>query len=100
MAEKIDGVVTAVRYKGGQIQFVRAYERRGASFSDHLLLPRPALLERLKAGRKFVTGQRKELLASTFEVGKRVQLIPKNSHEIVATRADAAHDELEGLPVF
>lgn len=100
MAEKIDGVVTAVRYKGGQIHLVRAYERRGASFSDHLLLPRLELLARLKAGRKFVTGQRKELLASTFDVGKPVHLISKNSHEIVATRPDASQDELEGLPAF
>jgi hypothetical protein len=100
MSEKFDGVVDAVRYKGGQIQYVRAYERRGATFSDHLLLPRADLLKRLKEGRKFVTGQRKEFLASTFETGKSIQLFTKDAHEIVATRADAAQDDLEGLPVF
>ena len=100
MAQKFDGVVVAVRYKSGQIQYVRAYERRGASFSDYLLLPRNELLKRLKSGRKFVTGKRKPLLASTFDVGKDIQLISSNSHEIVATRPDAASDELEGTPIF
>ena len=83
MAEKFDGVVVAVRYRAGQIQIVRAYERRGASFSDYLLLPRSELLKRLKAGRKFVTGKRKPLLASTFDVGKSIRLIARNAHEIV-----------------
>jgi len=100
MAAKYDGVVEAVRYKGGQIQWVRAYERRGPTFSDLLLLPRKDLIERLKQGKKFVTGRRTELLASTFEVDKPLQVSKSNSHEIVATRAGATQDELEGLPVF
>lgn len=100
MAGKFDGVVEAVRYKGGQIQSVRAYERRGATFSDHILLPRTDLLKRLKEGRKFVTGRRKEFLASTFEVGKPIRLVSNNAHEVLSTRPDATQDELEGLPVF
>jgi len=100
MGDKFDGVVEAVRYKSGQILYVRAYERRGATFSDQVLLPRNELLKRLKAGRRFVTGRRQELLASTFEVGKSIHLVAKNAHEIVTTRPDAAQDELEGLPVF
>jgi hypothetical protein len=100
MTKKIDGVVDAVRYKGGQIQYVRAFERRGATFSDHVLIQRTDLLKRLKDGRNFMTGQRKEFLASTFETGKQIQLFSKDSHEIVATRPDATQDELEGLPIF
>ena len=59
---KFDGVIEAVRYRGGKIELVRAYERRGATFSDRVLLDRAALLDRLKKGKRFVTGQRTELL--------------------------------------
>ncbi len=34
MAKKFDGVIEAVRYKNGQIAVVRAFERRGTTFSD------------------------------------------------------------------
>jgi len=50
MTKKVDGVIEAVRYKNGQIVIVRAYERRGATFSDHVLLERKTLLERLQKG--------------------------------------------------
>ena len=101
MAKKFDGVIEAVHYKNGQIEAVRAFERRGATFSDHILMKRHELLERLKKGRKFVIGKRKELLASTFEVqDKPVQVLNRNGKEIIATRADADHDELEQAPVF
>ena len=97
---KFDGVIEAVRYKSGKIEVVRAYERRGATFSDHVLLDRKALLERLKKGKHFVTGQRKEYLASTFEVGKPVNLVGADGREIVTTTAQEDHDELEGVPAF
>jgi hypothetical protein len=100
MSQTFDGVIEAVRYQGGQIALVRAYERRGATFSDHVLLDRKALLERLKQGRRFVTGQRKELLASTFAVGKSVQAVQHNGKEFLATRPDAERDELENVPAF
>lgn len=100
MAKKVDGVITAVHYKNGQIANVRAYERRGATFSDHILLDRKALLERLKNRKKFVVGERKELLASTFELGKPVQVINLNGKEIISTREGADRDELEQAPVF
>ena len=97
---KFDGVIEAVRYKGGKIELVRAYERRGATFSDRVLLDRKTLLERLQAGKRFMTGQRKELLASTFEVGKPVSLSGQDGSQVVTTRAQAEHDELEGVPIF
>ena len=97
---KFDGVIEAVRYKSGKIEVVRAYERRGATFSDHVLLDRKTLLERLKHGKHFVTGQRKKYLASTFEVGKPVNLVGTDGREIVTTAAQVDHDELEGVPAF
>ena len=41
----------------GSILLVRVYERRGATFSDRVLLSRQALLDRLKKGKKFVVGE-------------------------------------------
>jgi hypothetical protein len=100
MAKKADGVIEAVRYKNGQIVIVRAYERRGASFSDRVLIDRKDLLERIKSGKKFVVGVRKEFLASTFEEAKAVQVVARDGKELIATRAEAEHDELEAAPVF
>ena len=51
--QKFDVVIEAVRYKSGKIELVRAYERRGPSFSDRVLLDRKTLLERLKDGKTF-----------------------------------------------
>jgi hypothetical protein len=100
MAKKFDGIVEAVRYTDGQIQFVRAFERRGATFSDRVLIERHELLERLKKGKRFVTGQRKQLLASTFEQGKPLQIVKRDGQEFVSTRENGDHDELEQVPVF
>lgn len=100
MANKYDGVIEAVRYKNGQISMVRAFERRGAAFSDWVLLDRKSLLERLQKGRQFVTGSRKELLAGTFEVGKSVKLVKQDEREWIATRENAERDELEQVPHF
>lgn len=100
MAKKLDGVIDAVRYKNGQIVTVRAYERRGATFSDYVLMDRKALLERLKSGKQFVTGSRKELLASTFDSGQSVQVVNRDGKEYISTRNPADRDDLEHVPVF
>src|SRR6185436_17663284 len=100
MAKKFDGVIEAVHYKNGQIVNVRAYERRGAAFSDRILIDRKELLERLKSGKQFVLGARKEYWAGTFEEGKKIQVITRAGREIITTRAEAEHDELEAAPVF
>lgn len=100
MAKNFDGVIEAVRYKNGQISIVRAFERRGTTFSDHLVLDRKSLLERLQDGKVFVTGSREELLASTFNVSKPVMLVKSNDREFIATREDIDHDELENVPFF
>ena len=100
MAKKVDGVIEAVHYKDGQIEVVRAYERRGAAFSDRELFTRQELLEYLKKGRKFVTGTRKEFLAGTFEIGQPLQVVTRDGKEFIVTRADANRDTLEPAPVF
>lgn len=100
MAKKFDGVIEAVRYKNGQIEVVRAFERRGAAFSDRLLIPRGELLERLKEGRKFVVGKRREYLAGTFEVAKPIRVISREGRDFISTRDEGDRDELEQAPVF
>jgi hypothetical protein len=101
MAKKFDGVIEAVHYKNGQIMAVRAFERRGATFSDRVLIDRKELLERLKNGQRYVIGKRKEFLAGTFEVQETpVQVLKRDGKEIISTRKEAEHDELEQTPVF
>jgi hypothetical protein len=101
MAKKFDGVIEAVRYKNGQIEVVRTFERRGAAFTDRIMLDRREFLERIKKGKKYVVGKRKEFLAGTFDVQEKpVQVLERDGQEILSTRAEADHDELEQAPVF
>jgi len=100
MSEKFDVIIEAVRYKNGQILIARGYERRGATFSDRVLLDRKTIIDRIKNKKVFVTGQRKKLLGGTFEVGKSVKLIKHDSREIISTSDDISRDELEGVPAF
>lgn len=97
---KVDGVIEAVRYKGGRIDLVRLYERRGPTFSDHVLLDRAALLTRLKQGMRFMTGRRRQYLASTFDLGKPVYLFGRNGDQVVTTLDQPGRDQLEGVPAF
>ena len=100
MAKKFDGVIEAVHYKNGQIVNVRAYERRGATFSDSVLIDRKDLLERIKSGKQFVVGARKEYWAGTFDEGKTIRIVTRDGKEFISTRAEADHDEVEAAPVF
>ena len=100
MAKKTDGIIEAVHYKNGQIVTARVYERRGATFSDRILIERKDLLDRIKSGKKFLTGTRKEYWAGTFEEGKPVQLVNREGKEFIATRDGVDRDELERVPVF
>jgi len=102
MAKKFDGVIEAVRYNpDGQIALVRAYVLRGVTYSDWVLLDRESLVERLKQGKKFTIGRRKEFLGSTFDFGKPVKIVNKNGGFVITTRDGASQrDEVEGTPIF
>jgi hypothetical protein len=94
---KFDGLIEAVRYApDGNIDVVRAYERRGATFSDHILIDRASLVERLNKGEKFVTGLRKEFLGSTFNSAKIVRLVGN----IITTGNKTNQDLLEEVPIL
>jgi len=99
---KIDGVIEAVRYKpDGQILWVRAYLRRGPTYSDRILLDRQELIELLKSGKSFVSGARVELMASTFQVGQPVRLLENNGQEVLVTdETQSSQDRLEGVPLL
>ena len=92
---KFDGLIEAVRYApDGKIELVRAYERRGSTYSDSILINRANLIKRLQSGEKFVTGARKEFLGSTFEVVKTVRL----NGDVIITGSDSNRDQLEEVP--
>jgi hypothetical protein len=96
--KKIDGVIEAVRYTpGGMISLVRAYERRGAVWSDYIILGRTELIARMSAGRIFVTGQRRSLLGSVFETGSAVHVAGEH---IVSGTQSAPRDLLVGVSIF
>jgi hypothetical protein len=102
MARKIDGVIEAVRLSGdGRVALVRAYERRGAAFSDHILLDRQALIKRLRAGKRYFVGERIPYLAGTFKTGAQVRATGKPGEEALTTGSlREAGDHLEGSPLF
>jgi len=98
---KYDGVIVAARYTAeGQIAWVRAYERRGPTFSDHVNIRREALLEKLEAGKIFVTGNRREFEASNFEIGRAVHVHEHHGRELLVTEGtrNAEKDTLENVP--
>lgn len=98
--KKFDVVIEAVRYKNGKIELARVYQRRGAAFTDRILLDRKAMVELMKQGKKAVTGQRKEYLGGTFDVGRPVKLAGQDGKQVITTSDATDHDELEGVPVF
>jgi hypothetical protein len=99
---KFDGIVEAVRYNpDGKVKWVRAYLRRGQTFSDIVLLDRQMLAEQLKSGKRIMAGKRIPLQASTFEVTKPLRLIQQDTQEVLVTGDMTANkDCLEGVPVI
>lgn len=99
---KFDGIVEAVHYEpDGRVKWVRAYLRRGQTFSDIVLLDRQSLMEQLKSGKRIMAGKRIPLHASTFEVAKPLRLIRHDEQELLVTGdMNANIDCLEGVPVI
>ena len=98
LPKKFDVVVEAVRRtEDGHIQVARIYERRGPTWSDRLLVQRDDLIRRIRAGKKVVIGERKEFMASTFQVKTAVYLDGSN----LACRGQDDHGlELSQAPLF
>ena len=99
--QKFDGVVEAVRYApDGSVAWVRAYERRGPTYSDVVILSRQELIRRLQAGKKFFSGQRKEFHASDFVVSLPLRLLEQGGDcFLVVNENSVRQDHLDGVPV-
>jgi hypothetical protein len=100
--QKFDGVVQAAHYNpDGQVAWVRVYLRRGATFSDRLMLDRNALIAQIKAGKRFFTGERVPQMAGTFITAELLRLVDKKGQPIlVAGSGDPDHDQLAGAPII
>jgi hypothetical protein len=100
-SRKLDVVLVAVRYgeEGDHLDIAQGYERRGFVWGDLVLLDRQALIERLNAKKRVVTGYPGEL-PGDFEVTAEVRLTQEGGTEsIVADGHQAGKDDL-GLPLF
>ena len=95
---KIDGVIEAVRYTpDGAIRVVRGYERRGVVWTDEIMLDRKDLVDRLKQGKRFVTGTRTTYKGSEFDLGTPIHL--ENDHVLTDGQAES-RDMLAGVGIF
>jgi hypothetical protein len=98
MAKKLDFLIETVRYApDGKIALVRGYERRGATYSDRVLLDRVTLIERLQKKQRVAVGTRVKLMASTFDIKAEVQYAA--GRDAVTSATDGAQDQLDA-PLF
>jgi hypothetical protein len=99
---KYDGVIEAVHYnKDGQIEWVRAYERRGSAFSDIVLLDRETLIRQLRSGAILYIGQRIPYMGSSFEISQQVRIMEVAGRAILLSgEQNSKKDCLEGAPII
>jgi hypothetical protein len=100
--QKYDGVIEAVHYRqDGQVDWVRAYLRRGAAWSDRVILKRAELIQEITSGKRMMIGQRVEYMAGTFNVSAHLEVAGPSGKQVLLTNsANADHDILEGIPVL
>lgn len=96
--KKIKGVIDAVHYlTNGKIGFVRLYERRGAVWSDHLIVNRDDLVASIRTGNKYATGKRKNYLGSSLVIDSEIMI----NHDWISTEDNiSACDQLLGVPMI
>ena len=101
--QDFDGVVEAVHYKKtGRIDWVRAYERRGPTWSDHLIIDRKTLLKKLEEGKRFFAGKRNVFNASEFKLGKKLVIDDNGKGEVIITENTKQNliDHLEDVEIL
>lgn len=99
---KADLIIEAVHHKrNGQIDFVRAYQKRGATYSDCLLVERKELLESIVLGMRVFIGQRVPFWGTVFSelAPVRLQTI-HNKQTIVTTTSNVNQKELAEAPII
>jgi len=99
---KYDGVLEAAHFNpDGQIDWVRVYIRRGPIFSDRILLSRAAFIEQLKAGKRYMVGERIDNMGGKFNVTKPVHVQHKDGNPVIVVgETRATQDELAGVPII
>jgi len=101
LPKQFDGVIEAVRYGADRhLQIARIYERRGPTWTDVQLISRDKLVRRLKAGQRFVTGSRKERLASTFFEKSTVRLAGADGSKIPLSSGATGDGDRLDAPLF
>ena len=99
---KFDGILTAVRLdETGELLTARIFERRGVIFSDHFLIDRDDLINRIKKGQKFLTGIRQYKMGSSFDTGEAVRVVSSKGKEmLVVGSGETDKDNLRSVPQF
>jgi hypothetical protein len=97
-----DGVLETAHFTpDGQLDWVRVYVRRGAIFSDRILMNRQAFIEQLKAGKRYRVGERILNMGGKFNVTQPVHLLQQDGNPVIVVGdARAAKDELTGVPII
>ncbi|HWR66716.1 MAG TPA: hypothetical protein VN364_11415 [Bellilinea sp.] len=101
-SKKYDGLIESVRRSAdGQVEVARFFERRGPTWSDHMLIQRDDLVKRVKKGEKFVIGERLTYMGGTFEVFSKVHLTSNSGKEkLVTSISPDTAIELQEAPLF
>ena len=99
---QVDVVVEAVHYTTlGEVNWVRAYERRGPTYSDRLIKSRAELIQILHKGKKVFGGKRIPLMASTFELFTPVKCVRKEGKLILNSgNPESKQDCLADIPLI
>ncbi len=86
--------------KDGDLLWVRAYERRGPTWSDVVLLDREHLIKKIKSGKRFFVGKRIAFLASEFQLRDQFHINTLKTGFVITLGKDkkADSDRLQKLP--
>jgi hypothetical protein len=97
-----DGVLEAAHFTpDGQLDWVRVYMRRGPIFSDRILLSRQEFTNLLKAGKRYMLGERITNMGGKFHTSRPVRLAQWDGKEVIVVgETNPSDGELAGVPVL
>ncbi|NJN43499.1 MAG: hypothetical protein HC806_01325 [Anaerolineae bacterium] len=79
---------------------MRMYQRRGATYSDWMLVSRTDLIAMLKEGKRVFAGERVKFQATTFKTGPALRVLENRGKDVlVSGEVEADKDRLDGVPV-
>jgi hypothetical protein len=102
ISRKADMVVVAARYDpaDGRLLRAQAYERRGAVWTDLVLLDRDELLARLRSRRRVYSGAVEPGIPGNFSVRGRLRLQEANGRAVLALETSPTGNDELGVPIF